>query len=42
MDDEPTKNYKHMVDIELRYEKITWTFLDGNLEYADAWKEPMA
>jgi type VI secretion system secreted protein Hcp len=42
VDDAPTKSYKHMVDYELRYEKITWTFMDGNLEFSDAWKEPVA
>ena len=41
VDDAPTKTYKHMVTYELRYEKITWTFTDGNLEFADAWKEPV-
>ena len=41
VDDAPTKSYKHMMTYELRYEKITWTFLDGNLEFSDAWKEPV-
>lgn len=42
VDDAPTKSYKHMMTYELRYEKITWTFVDGNLEFSDAWKEPAA
>ncbi len=41
VDDAPTKSYKHMMTYELRYEKIIWTFVDGNLEYSDAWKEPV-
>ena len=40
VDDKVTATYKHMVDIDLRYEKATWTWLDGNLEFSDAWKEP--
>lgn len=40
VDDKVTDKYKHMVTYGLRYEKITWTFSDGNIEYADAWKEP--
>jgi type VI secretion system secreted protein Hcp len=40
VDDKPTESYKHMVDLDLRYEKVTWTWLDGNLEFSDAWKEP--
>lgn len=36
--DEPgTDQYKHMEEVELRYGKITWTFVDGNIEYADSW-----
>ncbi len=41
VDDAPTKSYKHLMTYDLRYEKITWTFLDGNLEFSDAWKEPI-
>ena len=29
----------HMEWIELRYEKITWTFMDGNIEATDTWLE---
>lgn len=40
VDDTATDKYKHMVTYGLRYEKITWTFAEGNIEYSDAWKEP--
>jgi len=30
---------KHMERIALRYEKITWRFEEGNIEYSDSWKE---
>ena len=29
----------HMEQIQLRYQKITWTYVDGNLEASDSWKE---
>ncbi|MBB1199011.1 type VI secretion system tube protein Hcp [Enterobacteriaceae bacterium 89] len=29
----------HMESIQLRYEKITWLYKDGNIQYADAWNE---
>jgi type VI secretion system secreted protein Hcp len=37
---EDTKNYKHMVTYDLRYEKITWVYTDGNKETSDTWLEP--
>jgi type VI secretion system secreted protein Hcp len=40
--DEATKNYKDMVTYELHYEKITWTYTDGNIEKDDDWKAPVA
>lgn len=37
---DPTQaKHSHLEDIELRYEKITWTFKDGNLKHSDAWDE---
>ena len=42
VDDAPTKSYKHMMTYGLRYEKIIWTFVEGNLEFSDAWNEPAA
>jgi type VI secretion system secreted protein Hcp len=29
----------HMEEISIRYTKITWTYVDGNLQASDAWKE---
>ena len=26
----------HMESIQLRYEKITWRYVDGNIQYSDA------
>jgi type VI secretion system secreted protein Hcp len=28
-----------MEEVSFRYEKITWKFLDGNVEFQDSWKE---
>ncbi|GGA01298.1 hypothetical protein GCM10011408_23180 [Dyella caseinilytica] len=27
----------HIEQIQLRYEEITWRYLDGNLQFRDAW-----
>ncbi|MBX4753242.1 hypothetical protein C6987_27220 [Klebsiella pneumoniae] len=29
----------HMERVELRYERITWKYCDGNIQYTDAWNE---
>lgn len=29
----------HMENVQLRYEKITWLYKDGNIQYTDAWNE---
>lgn len=29
----------HMETVQLRYEKITWKYVDGNIQYTDAWNE---
>ena len=29
----------HMENVALRYEKITWKYVDGNIQYTDAWNE---
>lgn len=29
----------HLESVDLRYEKITWKYLDGNVQYTDAWNE---
>ena len=37
---DPTKSkHNHMEEIELRYEKITWLYLDGNLMHDDSWNQ---
>jgi len=25
--------------VQMRYQKITWTYCDGNLQASDSWKE---
>lgn len=29
----------HLESVCLRYEKITWKYCDGNIQYSDTWKE---
>lgn len=29
----------HLESVQLRYEKITWLYKDGNIQYTDAWNE---
>ncbi|WP_035061829.1 Hcp family type VI secretion system effector [Andreprevotia chitinilytica] len=37
---DPTKErYNHVENVELRYEKITWAYKDGNIIHADSWTE---
>lgn len=37
---DPSKDkYNHLEEIELRYEKIIWTYKDGNIIHSDAWAE---
>ena len=37
---DPSKQqYNHLEEVELRYEKITWTFVDGNIIHSDSWNE---
>ncbi|MFJ4376052.1 Hcp family type VI secretion system effector [Pseudomonas japonica] len=33
------KVYSHLEVIELRYEKITWAYNEGNIVHSDAWDE---
>jgi type VI secretion system secreted protein Hcp len=33
------ERFVHSEEVSLRYQKITWTFLDGNIEHSDSWKE---
>ncbi|MDB6374760.1 type VI secretion system tube protein TssD [Photorhabdus bodei] len=37
--DPAKEKHSHRERIELRYEKITWTYKDGNIIHADAWNE---
>ncbi len=39
VDNPAHEQYKHMEAVALRYEKITWRFLDGNVEWTDSWFE---
>lgn len=37
---DPSKaNHGHLEVVELRYEKITWTYKDGNIIHSDSWNE---
>ncbi len=33
------ERYVHMEEVAMRYTKITWTYLDGNLQASDSWAE---
>jgi len=37
--DPAKEQYNHLERIELRYEKITWTYKDGNIIHSDSWVE---
>lgn len=39
VDNPANEQYKHMEEVSFRYEKITWTFTDGNVEFTDSWVE---
>lgn len=39
VDDPRKEQYKHMERVGFRYERIRWTFLDGNVEFEDSWIE---
>jgi type VI secretion system secreted protein Hcp len=35
---DPSKErYVHLEEVSMRYETITWTYLDGNLQASDSW-----
>jgi len=37
---DPTKEkHNHLESVELRYDKITWKYCDGNLQIADSWAD---
>ncbi len=33
------ERYPHLEEVAMRYEKITWTYEDGNISFSDAWNE---
>ncbi len=33
------ERFPHLENIECRYGRITWTYLDGNIEFSDSWTE---
>lgn len=35
--DPAKEKFNHLEQLELRYETITWKYLDGNVQHADAW-----
>lgn len=35
--DRAKEQYVHQEEVTIRYEKISWTFLDGNLMHQDEW-----
>jgi type VI secretion system secreted protein Hcp len=37
--DPDKEKHNHLEQIELRYEKITWTYKDGNISHFDSWNE---
>ncbi len=34
-----TERFNHMESVQLRYERITWTYKDGNIIHSDSWSE---
>jgi type VI secretion system secreted protein Hcp len=37
--DPAKERYVHLEEVNMRYQKITWTYLDGNLQASDSWVE---
>ncbi|SMG55101.1 Hcp family type VI secretion system effector [Cedecea sp. NFIX57] len=37
--DTSKQKHNHLEQIELRYEKITWNYKDGNISHSDSWRE---
>jgi type VI secretion system secreted protein Hcp len=33
------EKHNHLETVELRYEKISWVYKDGNVVHSDAWNE---
>lgn len=34
-----TEKHNHLESVSLRYERITWKYCDGNVQFSDAWNE---
>lgn len=37
--DPQKEHYNHLEEVQLRYEKITWAYKDGNIIHSDSWVE---
>ncbi len=37
INDDYSESRNHLESIELRYEKLKWHFLDGNIIHSDSW-----
>jgi type VI secretion system secreted protein Hcp len=37
--DPAKERHNHLELVELRYEKIVWTYKDGNIIHSDSWNE---
>lgn len=37
--DQSKERYTHLEEVSIRYQKIIWSYLDGNLQASDAWSE---
>lgn len=37
--DQSKEKYVHLEEVQMRYQKITWTYCDGNLQASDSWSE---
>ena len=33
------ERYPHLETVHMRYKRITWSYLDGNIEFSDSWTE---
>lgn len=39
MKDTDFEKHGHIEHVGMRYEKITWSYVDGNIQHTDSWKE---
>lgn len=33
------ERYPHLEEVSMRYGRITWTYVDGNIEFTDSWND---